>query len=1067
MTDLPRFKDVAHTTVGATCNVGDGTVTVSSIAALTGHADRPTWVTLWDPVTYLSPASDPTKETVEVVSWDVDNNVVTIGSTLAYSHAAGTRVSVFVSADAMNAIAELVETNESGLGSHVADAGKHREIDDTVAGATDLWSASKISSELATKEPNIDKNTAFNKDFGAVAGTVCQGNDSRLSDARAPTVHTIGSHSDTTVTGAELDADHTKLTGIDVGANNYSHPSSHDIDIITESATGKVMTATERSKLAGIEVGATADQTKTDIDALNIDADTLDTKHYADIAAEIDSDISAHTSDVGAHHSNVNDPTADQKAALTAANSPSATNAVATMSDISSLEELERLSSVDTKDVSSKGGVFNGDFSVGSGTITDDGWIGDESYGWYGLEEIGDVEIAIENDTLRLSTLTLGGQARVTHVPYDINADPMPADGIKYLIPIKPNTGYMLSSHLKVNTAAETRIYYQIRDEDGAIVGSLESTNVSSEASSAWKLLEKSFTSPTGAAYIQLAANVAPQTAATDAYFDDIKLEEISTAAVGTEIPIPAGVQITGVTTTDNIDQSNDASGHTYALTTAVNEGATHIQQFSPDEAKLSQIMLNVAAVGTGDWTVTVHDSSNTVIASTTIANASMAAGDYDFDVPAILETSETYHIHVYSTVADGTVVSGTAGDFEDSDFESHFAKHTKSPVVSANGSELDLGGVELLTGATITVNPDGTGKYKYSYDSTGNDMRDNPSMYADLYSVVGDAIQFVKGDSGWTLVAVGAPYSSELVWEFSAGGLPISGSSEFYFVGSASTATRFWSLLYSFDNITWVYLENNVDTVGDGVKYSIPSDGELSVYVKFKHESGGAKYIWGISFESELDTTSAQLPLVVPSDEVQSEAVDLSTHPIDISESEYLALNCDLRGWTSPTITMLATEELWTAQAVSAETIYIYDSNGTTPWTWDDRNGIVPPSDKTDGMVQIKYLVGNNQICTAVNDGSMQAGFEMFWDVVGIRDMIRTVYGKLNRPFDSETLDGLDSTDFVRQSELNSTVSELVSAPASATAAGTAGQFAYDASYVYVCVATDTWVRAALSTWA
>lgn len=39
-------------------------------------------------------------------------------------------------------------------------------------------------------------------------------------------------------------------------------------------------------------------------------------------------------------------------------------------------------------------------------------------------------------------------------------------------------------------------------------------------------------------------------------------------------------------------------------------------------------------------------------------------------------------------------------------------------------------------------------------------------------------------------------------------------------------------------------------------------------------------------------------------------------------------------------------------------------------------------------------------------------------------------------------------------------------SAPASASASGTPGQIAYDASYVYVCVATNTWKRVAISTW-
>ncbi len=40
------------------------------------------------------------------------------------------------------------------------------------------------------------------------------------------------------------------------------------------------------------------------------------------------------------------------------------------------------------------------------------------------------------------------------------------------------------------------------------------------------------------------------------------------------------------------------------------------------------------------------------------------------------------------------------------------------------------------------------------------------------------------------------------------------------------------------------------------------------------------------------------------------------------------------------------------------------------------------------------------------------------------------------------------------------------VSAPSTASSAGTAGQAAYDGSYFYLCIATNTWIRGALSTW-
>ncbi len=46
---------------------------------------------------------------------------------------------------------------------------------------------------------------------------------------------------------------------------------------------------------------------------------------------------------------------------------------------------------------------------------------------------------------------------------------------------------------------------------------------------------------------------------------------------------------------------------------------------------------------------------------------------------------------------------------------------------------------------------------------------------------------------------------------------------------------------------------------------------------------------------------------------------------------------------------------------------------------------------------------------------------------------------------------------------ELNS---KFVDAPASATSTGTKGQIAFDSSYLYVCIAADTWKRVAISTW-
>ncbi len=53
----------------------------------------------------------------------------------------------------------------------------------------DKYTQSEVDGLLLLKEDAFTKNTAFNKDFGTAAGTVCEGNDARLSDARTPLAH--------------------------------------------------------------------------------------------------------------------------------------------------------------------------------------------------------------------------------------------------------------------------------------------------------------------------------------------------------------------------------------------------------------------------------------------------------------------------------------------------------------------------------------------------------------------------------------------------------------------------------------------------------------------------------------------------------------------------------------------------------------------------------------------------------------------------------------------------------------------------------------------------------------
>lgn len=52
------------------------------------------------------------------------------------------------------------------------------------------------------------------------------------------------------------------------------------------------------------------------------------------------------------------------------------------------------------------------------------------------------------------------------------------------------------------------------------------------------------------------------------------------------------------------------------------------------------------------------------------------------------------------------------------------------------------------------------------------------------------------------------------------------------------------------------------------------------------------------------------------------------------------------------------------------------------------------------------------------------------------------------------------------QQTALNGKLNTWVSVPATAASTGTAGQLAYDASWLYVCTAANTWRRTALAIW-
>lgn len=118
-----------------------------------------------------------------------------------------------------------------------------------------------------------------------------------------------------------------------------------------------------------------------------------------------------------------------------------------------------------------------------------------------------------------------------------------------------------------------------------------------------------------------------------------------------------------------NLDQAIlGSTGNTYTTPTSISETATNRQSFTPVNNPIEAIGIHVTAVGTGNWTVTLHDASNNSLGAVTIANGSMATGWVIFGFAAVvnIEKASALHVHVTSTVADGTVTSSTSADLED-----------------------------------------------------------------------------------------------------------------------------------------------------------------------------------------------------------------------------------------------------------------------------------------------------------------------------------------------------------------------------------------------------------------
>lgn len=125
-----------------------------------------------------------------------------------------------------------------------------------------------------------------------------------------------------------------------------------------------------------------------------------------------------------------------------------------------------------------------------------------------------------------------------------------------------------------------------------------------------------------------------------------------------------------------NSDQSSGTAS-TQILTSYSEADPTQLRYFQTDIQPISKIGVYVSAKGTGDWTLVVHDGLNNQLGTATVLSATLIVGQvnyFTFSTPIQVNVgpnaAQTYHFHLTSTVADGTVKSTSTNDLSTADME-------------------------------------------------------------------------------------------------------------------------------------------------------------------------------------------------------------------------------------------------------------------------------------------------------------------------------------------------------------------------------------------------------------
>jgi len=526
----------------------------------------------------------------------------------------------------------------------------------------------------------------------------------------------------------------------------------------------------------------------------------------------------------------------------------------------------------------SKGGVFNGGFELGTKdtAVTASGVIGVNS-GWYLSEDAGQMSAELDTAVAYKDTASLKLEAIDTSgggVVYNTSGVTLPILSLE-AIPLKVSTVYKLTLQAKTNLVGASGVWADlIQYDSAAVVGTTVSTSKLSTTND-WTVLTVTFTSDNDAVFGRIALQNSVAGTVSQAWFDDVTLEEVVTDTTFTgKVAEKIRPVLQAVTSTDNIDNSLDIGGaytNTYALTNAVNEGATHIQTFTPTKKYTTQIGIWPIASGTAvDWNLVVHTAANVIVAWKKILAASIATGAMQyFDVPNIW-ASGALHFHLYASATTGTPTckANTSDDLETASYIQRYAKKTEGFTVICNGIKTELKANSsdgLLSNSIIDLD---NGKYEW-----GNKLTTEALLLSgcnDVYAASDGGLTTVNsGINGWGIVnvtryesAIGAT-ERYLTYKVNTV-LPIKGLKiESYIYGNDKTL-----LQISTDNINWVNLTSKVNNTAYTSEVSIITlcNGLNTFYIRGYGDITNAKMYFCLrNIEADLDTSSTPQGIIYP----------------------------------------------------------------------------------------------------------------------------------------------------------------------------------------------------------